>query len=485
MSAVPDLDAFRRLAREHSVIPVARDFFADTLTPVSAYRAVRGPWSFLLESVEHGERWGRFSFIGTEPLMTLTVREGAVATEPADLARTGLLGTLREALSSLSAPDLSGLPPLHSGFVGYIGYDTIRELERLGTRPPADLGITETALMFPKVVVAFDHLKQKVTIVVNVIRPPDADAAYADAVAAIDAFALRLFSARADAPRDLLRPSPIPAEPNVDDETYRGWVETAKEHVFAGDVFQVVLSRRFTAEAPADPFDAYRALRTINPSPYMYFLDMGDVQVAGSSPEVLVKVQGDAAVTHPIAGTRRRGGDELEDRALEEELLADPKERAEHVMLVDLARNDLGRVSAPGTVRVDDLMVIERYSHVMHIASRVSGRLGSGRTALDAFAAAFPAGTVSGAPKVRAMQIIDATEPAARGPYAGAVGYFDLAGNLDTCITLRTVLFHGGKAHVQAGAGIVADSDPAAEAKETRDKAEALLAAVGAATRMS
>jgi anthranilate synthase component 1 len=263
-----------------------------------------------------------------------------------------------------------------------------------------------------------------------------------------------------------------------------GWVERAKEHVVAGDVFQVVLSRRFEAPAPPDPFDAYRALRVINPSPYMYYLDMDEVQIAGSSPEVLVKVREGTAVTHPIAGTRPRGGDDEEDAALASELLADPKERAEHVMLVDLARNDLGRVSAAGTVRVEDLMSVERYSHVMHIASRVAGELAPGRSALDAFRAAFPAGTVSGAPKVRAMEIIDEVEPVSRGPYAGAVGYFDLGGNLDTCITLRTVVFHEGRAFVQAGAGIVADSEPEAEAMETKHKADALLAAVGAAGRL-
>jgi anthranilate synthase component 1 len=477
VSAFPDREAFEALAAEHTVIPVARSFFADTLTPVGAYRAIREPSSFLLESVEHGERWGRFSFIGISPAMTMRVDPGAEA--------GGVLDGIRERLDGLSAPDLPGLPPLHSGLVGWIGYNTIRELERLGPPPPDDLGIPDTALMFPRLVVAFDHLKQTVTIVANVIRPADPGADHDAAVAAIDDLAARLFSARADEPRELLRPAPIPSTANVDDETYARWVEDAQEHVFAGDIFQVVLSRRFTADAPGDPFDVYRALRTINPSPYMYYLDLEGVQVAGSSPEVLVKVQGDVAVTHPIAGTRRRGTDEAEDRALEAELMSDPKERAEHVMLVDLARNDLGRVSAPGTVSVDDLMVIERYSHVMHIASRVSGRLAAGRTALDAFAAAFPAGTVSGAPKVRAMQIIDEVEPVSRGPYAGAVGYFDLAGNLDTCITLRTVLFHEGRAHVQAGAGIVADSDPVAEAKETRDKAEALLAAVGAAAQLS
>ena len=481
----PDRDTFVSLAGSHAVVPVAREFFADTLTPVAAYRAVREPSSFLLESVEHGERWGRFSFIGTDPALAIGVRDGVVSTDPRGHARDGVLATLRGLLDSLGTPDLAGLPPLHSGLVGYLGYDTIRELERLGPRPPDDVGMADSWLMLPRVVVAFDHLEQKVTVVANATRSGDPGEAYDDAVARIEEFAGRLFDARADEPRELIRPAPIPAEPNVDDATFGEWVERAKEHVFAGDVFQVVLSRRFTAEAPDDPFDAYRALRTINPSPYMYFLDTGEAQIAGSSPEVLVKVQGDVAVTHPIAGTRRRGGDEEDDRGLEAELLADPKERAEHVMLVDLARNDLGRVSAAGTVRVEDLMVIERYSHVMHIASRVSGRLAPGRTALDAFAAAFPAGTVSGAPKVRAMQLIDEVEPVARGAYAGAVGYFDLAGNLDTCITLRTVVFHRGKAHVQAGAGIVADSDPAAETKETRDKAEALLAAVGAASTLT
>ncbi len=480
--ATPDRATFAALAGEHAVVPVFREFFADTLTPVAAYRAVRGSGpSFLLESVEHGERWGRFSFIGVAPALTIRARRGRAETEPPELAGEGLLATVEATLAGLTAPQLPGLPPLHSGLVGYVGYDAVREIERLGPPPPDDLGLPESTLIFPTLVVAFDHLRQSLTIVANAIRTED-DAAYADAERRIEELAGRLFDARPDEPRPLLRPRPIPATANVSDEAFAAWVRVAKEHIVAGDIFQVVLSRRFEAPSPPDPFDAYRALRVIN---HMYFLDFDDVRIAGSSPEVLVKVQGGTALTHPIAGTRPRGATEEEDLRLEEELLADPKERAEHIMLVDLARNDLGRVSSAGSVRVDDLMSVERFSHVMHLTSRVSGTLAPGRTALDVLRAAFPAGTVSGAPKVRAMEIIDDLEPVARGPYAGAVGYLDLGGNLDTCITLRTVVFHGGRAYVQAGAGIVADSDPEAEARETQQKADALLAAIGAADRLA
>jgi anthranilate synthase component I len=488
MSA-PDRGTFEDLARSFPVVPVWREVIADLQTPVAAFLRLRegGRDAFLLESVEGGERWARHSFLGGDAFAVVTAAEGRVAVEgdPPVVPEPDEppLAFVRRLLRGLRAPALAGLPPLHGGAVGYIGYDSVRELERLPPAPPDDLGLPDLALLLTRTFVVFDHLAQRLFVVANAPVYGGARDAYGDAVERCEAVVERL---GAPAPADPLvvdLAAPPDFAASVGDDEYARWVERCREHIYAGDIFQAVPSRRFEAPLSGSPLDAYRTLRTINPSPYMYYLHFGetehhrDFDIAGSSPEPMVRVSGDLVVTRPIAGTRPRGRDPDADRALEEDLLADEKERAEHVMLVDLARNDVGRVSRYGTVTVDELMSIERYSHVMHIVSNVSGRLAPGRDAFDALTACFPAGTVSGAPKVRAMEIIDALERTRRGPYAGAVGYFDLSGNLDTCITIRTIVAVEGRAYVQAGAGIVADSDPHKEVAETRAKAEALLRA--------
>jgi len=484
----PSREEFVRLAATHTVVPVWREVLGDLETPVGAYRKLgASPNSFLLESVEHGERWGRYSFIGVDPFLVMTSRDGVVHLEGA--APPGVsdapdpLSALEAALSAYRAPTLSGLPPLHGGAVGYLGYDVVRYIERLPQTTDDDRGLPEMAMLFIGRLLVFDHLRQRMTVISNVAIGDDPAAQYDEAVAGAEAIVERL----ASTPTHSTPVSPVLDAPpegvrsNMEPEDFHRMVEQAKEHIVAGDVFQVVLSQRFEMDTTADPFDVYRVLRLINPSPYMFFLQYPGLSVVGSSPEPLLKVVEGEAVQRPIAGTRWRGRTEDEDAKLADELLADPKERAEHVMLVDLARNDLGRVCTPGTVRVAELMTIERYSHVMHIVSEVRGALQPGTGGIAALKASFPAGTVSGAPKIRAMEIIDALEPARRGPYAGAVGYLDFSGNLDTCITLRTALITGGKAYVQAGAGIVADSDPHAEETECRNKARALLTAIRAA----
>ena len=490
----PSLPDFRALAGEHPVVPVWREVLADAQTPVGAFlRLEPRRDAFLLESVEGGERWARYSFVGGDSFGIVTAKDGKIAVEGDSPIAPGAdeapLAYVRRLLDALRAPQLDGLPPFHGGAVGFIGYDCVRELERLPEPPPDDLGLPDLALLLTRTLVIFDHLAQKAFIVTNVWSPGtagDIDADYAEACRRCDEMA-ELLAAPIGAPSFALDMEASSGASPVDDSTYAGWVEEAKEHIYAGDIFQVVPSRRFEAPLEGPAFGAYRALRTLNPSPYMYFLRFGGdasgggFEIAGSSPEPLVQVQGRAVVTRPIAGTRGRGASDEEDLELERDLLSDEKERAEHVMLVDLARNDLGRVCAYGTVVVDELMVIERYSHVMHIVSSVSGTLADDKTAFDALTASFPAGTVSGAPKIRAMEIIDSLERTRRGPYAGVVGYFDFSGNIDTCITIRTIVAIGGRAYVQAGAGVVADSDPSSESEETRRKAEALLRAVAAA----
>ena len=491
----PDLEGFRRLAADHAVVPVWREVLADAQTPVSAFlRLEPRTDAFLLESVEGGDRWARYSFVGGDSFGIVRAKDGVISIEgqtpvtPQEGERP--LAYVRRLLEAMRAPQLEGLPPFHGGAVGYIGYDCVRELEDVGEGPSDDLGLPDLALMLTRTLVVFDHLAQKAFIVTNVWSSGasrDIDGDYADAVARCDGVAELLAAPLAAPSVELDLGSHSGASSPVDDELYADWVRAAKEHIYAGDIFQVVPSRRFESPLEGAAFGAYRALRTLNPSPYMYFLRFGagghsPLEIAGSSPEPLVRVQGDQVVTRPIAGTRGRGPTEEEDLALERDLLADEKERAEHVMLVDLARNDVGRIARYGSVSVDELMVIERYSHVMHIVSSVSGTLAEDKTAFDALTACFPAGTVSGAPKIRAMQIIDSLEGTRRGPYAGVVGYFDFSGNIDTAITIRTIVATGGRAFVQAGAGVVADSDPASEAEETRRKAEALLrAAAGAA----
>jgi anthranilate synthase component 1 len=492
----PSRREFEDLAGEFPVVPVWREMLADFQTPVAAFtRLDPRPNGFLLESVEGGERWARYSFLGGDAFAVvrssgedITI-EGSPPVEPLEGERP--LAYVKRLLDALRAPQLEGLPPFHGGAVGYIGYDCVRELERLPDIPPDDLGLPDLCLLLTRTFVVFDHLAQRAFVITNVPTAGRTDDAYEDAIDRCEAVVEKLQGPleipRGEVSREEISSARSRFRTEVEDEDYAAWVETAKEHIYAGDIFQVVPSRRFEAPLAGSTFNAYRILRTINPSPYMYFLrfDAGAgydaLEIAGSSPEPLVRVSGDEVVTRPIAGTRGRGASPEEDAALAADLLGDEKERAEHVMLVDLARNDVGKVAEYGSVSVDELMIVEQYSHVMHLVSSVTGRLAEGQTAFDALVACFPAGTVSGAPKVRAMEIIDSLEKTKRGPYAGVVGYFDFSGNLDTCITIRTIVATGGKAYVQAGAGVVADSDPRAEAEETRRKAEALLRAVAAA----
>ncbi|MFN2388858.1 MAG: anthranilate synthase component I, partial [Actinomycetota bacterium] len=493
----PDRGEFTRLAASHAVVPVWREVLADSVTPVSAFLRLQRPGAdaFLLESVEGGERWGRYSFVGGDAFTTVTAKDGRVWAEgdapllPAE--EEPPLAYVRRLLAALRGPAIASLPPFHGGAVGFLGYDCVRELESLPGAPPDDLSLPDLALLLTRSLTVFDHLRQRAVVITNVSVGPetDLDRAYDDATDRCDELTARLLTPVPDAP------PPLPAQAStaplgscaVSDDLYEEWVARCKDHIHAGDAFQIVPSRRFEVPLSGSAFGAYRILRTLNPSPYMYFFRFGErgehpaFELAGSSPEPLVRVQEGAIVTRPIAGTRPRGVDEADDEALAADLMSDDKERAEHVMLVDLARNDVGRVARYSSVSVEELMVVERYSHVMHIVSSVTGRLRDDKTAFDALTACFPAGTVSGAPKVRAMQIIDSLERTRRGPYAGAVGYLDFSGNLDTCITIRTIVATGGRAYVQAGAGVVADSVPAAEADETRRKAEVLLQAVAGA----
>ena len=488
----PSREEFVRHARGHGVVPVWRELLADLETPLSVYAKLAGDGpSFLLESAEHGERWGRYSFVGIDPFLILSSRAGDVewTGDPPRGAEEvgGALDALDLAVKAYRAPELLDLP-LHGGAVGYLAYDVVREVEQIPDTGSDDLGAPDMVMLFPRHVIALDHLRQVLTVVSNVVTDDVEEASeltrrYDAAVEAIESVVERLATAapplRPVAPPARGRGASAPS--NLEAGGYEAMVEAVQEYIRAGDTFQTVVSQRFSLETSASAFDLYRVLRVINPSPYLYLLDLGEMQVVGSSPEALVQVQQRHVETWPIAGTRPRGATPEEDADLAHELLDDAKERAEHVMLVDLARNDLGRVSEIGSVRVGEMMQVERYSHVMHLVSSVTGVLREGLSAVDVLRAVFPAGTVSGAPKVRAMEIIDELEPTRRGPYAGAVGYVDFSGNLDTCITIRTVVLKDGTAYVQAGAGIVADSKPSAEEAETRSKAGAVVAAVRAA----
>ncbi len=498
----PSREDFRALARTHTVVPVWREILADLVTPVAAFARVVGDGTgFLLESVEHGDRWGRWSFLGRNPLATLVARSGHIEIEgrlPASMPLDqGVLAAVEALLATYRSPALADLPPLHGGVVGYLGYDVVREVERLPEPPPDDLGHPDAVLSIIGQIAAFDHWRQRVTLVENVVvgegddvHAEDArlDRAYDQAVARLEDLAAAGARAVDEAVMDPPERDEAPPEVarTVSAEQYADAVDAAKEYILAGDIFQVVLSQRFDFDLGADPFDLYRVLRQVNPSPYMYFLRHPSVTVVGSSPELMVQLVDGRVVSRPIAGTRPRGRTDEEDRRLGGELSEHPKEIAEHVMLVDLARNDVGRVVRFGTERVEELMTVERYSHVMHLTSQVSGSLAPGNGPIDVLRATLPAGTMSGAPKVRAMEIIDELEATKRGPYAGVVGYFDFSGNLDTAVAIRTMLVSpDGRASVQAGAGIVADSDPAMEELECRNKAAALLAAVPAARRMA
>ncbi len=496
----PSRDEFRALAREHSVVPVWRHLLADLITPVAAFARLcpADEPGFLLESVEHGERWGRWSFVGRRAAATLVSRAGVVEVTggrlPAGIpVDQGMLAAVEAVLERYRSPGLEDLPPLHGGLVGYLGYDVVREVEHLPAVPEDDTGLPDAVLSIIGELAAFDHWRQRVTLVANAFVPPDPtdadlDRAYDEARARLDQLT-----------RDGARPhdEPLVDPPDPDDPLpevtstmgrggYEAAVEAAREHILAGDIFQVVLAQRFDLRLDADPFDLYRVLRQINPSPYMYLVRHPELTLVGSSPEPMVQLLDGRVVSRPIAGTRYRGRTEAEDRRLGAELAEHPKEVAEHVMLVDLARNDVGRVVRFGTERVDEMMTLERYSHVMHLTSQVSGDLEEGRSPIDVLRATLPAGTVSGAPKVRAMEIIDELEPTKRGPYAGVVGYLDFRGNIDTAIAIRTMVCRpDGGASVQAGAGIVADAVAAHEDLECHNKARALLAAVPAARRMT
>jgi anthranilate synthase component 1 len=493
----PTRDEFRSLAARHRVVPVWRELLADLATPVSAFlRLVGDQPGFLLESVER-ERWSRFSFVGRAPQATLVLRDGVLDIDgyvPASVPRDkGALAALEALVDHYRAPALPDLPPLHSGVVGYLGYDVVREVEHLPDVPTDDLGHPAAVLTVIGQLAAFDHWRQRVTIIDNALIPDGADAAAIDA--AYDAAVARLDDIAADGARSIPEPvldppDPRDALPDVKRTiTERQWadaVAVAKEYILAGDIFQVVLSQRYDFHLEADPVDVYRALRQVNPSPYMYLLRHPEITVVGSSPEPMVQLLDGRVISRPIAGTRRRGRSDADDRRMAGELSEDPKEIAEHIMLVDLARNDVGRVVTFGTETVDELMTLEYYSHVMHLTSQVSGDLIAGKGPIDVLRATLPAGTVSGAPKVRAMEIIDELEPTKRGGYAGVVGYVDFSGNVDTAIAIRTMFITSdGRASVQAGAGIVADSDPELEDLECRNKAAALLAAVPPARRMT
>jgi anthranilate synthase component 1 len=488
LEIAPALDEVRAAAREHTVVPVRHTYVDDCETPVSAYLKLRGTGpSFLLESAERGQRFGRWSFIGVHPRSVVRLDAGTFTVNGEPRPMDDPYATVADGLSGLHAAPIEGGPPFLGGAVGLFGYDLVRFAEpSVGPGNPDDLGLPDLALIISDVLLAFDHFTHEVTVIANVFAEDGGagvDGAYAEAAATIADVRERLdvpvLRARA-APRD------APAwTPDLDPGEYAAAVDRSKEYIRAGDVYQVVPSRRWSAEAPVDAFSVYRGLRAVNPSPYMYFLDFGDFRIAGASPEPLIKVSGRRAEQRPIAGTRPRAATAEEDLAEARGLLDDEKERAEHVMLVDLARNDLGRVCEYGTVSVDEFMVVETFSHVMHIVSSVSGTLREGVTPMDALRASLPAGTLSGAPKIRAMQIIDELEPQRRGPYGGAIGYLSYSGELDTCIFIRSAVMKDGRMYAQAGGGIVADSDPGYEVRETEAKADAVFTAVEVACRQT
>jgi anthranilate synthase component I len=486
----PNFREFQRLAKQGNLIPVYEVFSADLLTPVSAYlRLAQGArYSFLLESVEGGEKIARYTFAGANPEEVFRYVAGACVMEGRDRLvweERDPVSFLRERMERIHPVRLPGLPPLVAGAIGYFSYDMVRLIERLPKRLRDEIGLYDALLMFYHGIIAFDHVQHRVWVVRNVFTQGDGTlkAKYDAAVREIKK-TRKLLEEPAAAESQPKRASKkgrarrLRVTSNFKRGDYLGIVRKAKEYIRAGDIFQVVLSQRFSAKSNAEPFEVYRALRALNPSPYLFYLQMNDVYVVGSSPEMLVRVRGRDVFYRPIAGTQPRGKDEVEDQRLEKEMLASEKERAEHIMLVDLGRNDLGRVCDYGTVKVEQLMTVERFSHVMHLVSSLRGRLREDVDCFDALMACFPAGTVSGAPKVRAMEIIEELERTRRGIYAGGVLYMDFAGNLDSCIALRTMVIKNGKAYVQAGGGIVADSTPDGEYQETVNKSRALLAAL-------
>jgi anthranilate synthase component 1 len=495
----PTFDEFVALAGDASVVPVYRQLVGDTLTPVSAFCKVQeGEWAFIFESVVGGERLGRYSFVGSGPFLRFQAWDRRVRIETPESGRSTVveqehadpLRLLQEKITGYRAPHLPGLPRFCGGAVGYAGYDSVRYVERLPHPPHDDRQLPDLCFAFYDRMVIFDHLNKTIAAVAHAHIPDQGRAgdweqelrkSYQAACARVDRLVERLQQGVADL--QLTDIAPVgevqrPYQSNFEPADFESAVAKCKEYIKAGDIFQVVLSQRLRTETRARPFDIYRTLRVVNPSPFLFFVKAGPISLVGSSPEIMVRVEGEKVTIRPLAGTRRRGKTEEEDEQLAAELVADPKERAEHIMLVDLGRNDIGRVARYGTVQLSDVMTVERYSHVMHLCSTVTGRLQHGMTAFDALRACLPAGTLSGAPKVRAMEIIDELEPHRRGPYGGAVGYVDFSGNMDTCIALRTLVLKGQTAYLQAGAGIVADSVPATEREETLNKARGLLRAL-------
>lgn len=483
--ASPSLNDFKRLARSGNLIPVHEEVHFDWETPISAFRKIDSKkFSFLLESVEGGEKWGRYSFLGSGP-SHLFRSQG----EEYEILKNGEVlrkGKSKDPLRALEAflgsyrPVLDGsLPRFFGGAVGYVSYDAVRSFEKIPEILPPGRDFHDCCFMITDTLLIFDNVRQTIKVIAGVFLDgsQSPEEAYRQAEERVGEIVARLRSPSVPAAnKKSFCPSPLRS--NLSREEFIKKVERAKEYIRAGDVIQVVLSQRFSTELHCDPFDVYRALRSINPSPYLFYLQMDDTVLLGASPEVMVRLEGNQIELRPLAGTRRRGKAEEEDREMEKDLLADEKERAEHIMLVDLGRNDVGRVAEIGSVEVTELMGVERYSHVMHIVSNVRGLLAPGKTAFDVFRAAFPAGTVTGAPKIRAMEIIEELEPVRRGPYAGAVGYFSFSKNMDTCITIRSVLIKEGKAYIQAGAGIVADSEPEREFEETLNKAQAIFKSI-------
>ncbi len=482
----PDFKEFEEKAKEGNLIPVYKEILADLETPLSAYLKLKVKTGFLLESVVGGEKWARYSFIGGNPSViiegkgkNLTVKRGL---QKEKIKTDDPLKVISEELKKYKPVTMPGLPRFFGGFVGYIGYDTVRHFEKLPDKHHAGLNLPDLFLMLTDTLLVFDGLTQKIKVISNAHTDgKSAKEAYDEAIQKIESIEKKLKS-RAVPPKE--KGVSVGAgeqkqfTSNFAKEDFLKAVEKAKDYVTAGDVIQVVLSQNFQRDIDIHPLNAYRALRVINPSPYMYYIETGKSTIVGSSPEILVRLEGDTIELRPIAGTRKRGNTEEEDKRLEQELKADPKEMAEHIMLVDLGRNDVGRVAVTGSVNVTELMTVERYSHVMHLVSNVTGKLRKGLDAFDVLRASFPAGTVTGAPKIRAMEIIEELEPAKRGPYAGCIGYFDFSGNMDMCITIRTIIFKGKKAYIQAGAGLVADSVPENEYTETVNKAKGMFKAV-------
>lgn len=497
----PDLENFKALSANGNLVPVYREILADTETPVSAALKLGGSPSFLLESMIGGEKWARYSFLGSRPSRVIRgwngkieIRDAAAGIQRQETDNP--FEIIKREIAAYRPVEVSGLPRFYGGLVGYIGYDMVRFFENIPATKKSDLKLPDIFLMSTDTVMIFDNLKGKIKVVSNAhLKNKSPEDSYYDAEekieAIIDTLKKKRFAGRKQRSRksDALSFATINRSGGqascsdysssfIKKYAFVEAVARCKEYIMAGDVIQTVLSQRFERETSLDPFNIYRALRVINPSPYMYYIDMGEAQLAGSSPEILVRLEGEKILLRPIAGTRKRGETEEEDRTLEEELKNDPKEIAEHIMLVDLGRNDVGKVSEPGSVRVTELMAVERYSHVMHLVSNIEGILKKGLNAFNVLEACFPAGTVTGAPKVRAMEIIEELEPIRRGPYAGAVGYLSYSGNMDTCITIRTLIIKNGKVYVQAGAGIVADSVPEKEYMETVNKAMGMMKAV-------